>query len=220
MTFYQRPNWRLSRLAAAILIIVAYSPRAHSENPVNSSRFFLGNKSNITGSGPDTRPNHTSGVVTVCTSWDGSALDIATRAEEIASRMFANIGVLLAWRGSGNDCPTEAIIVNLTTRTPHGLRPNALAYALPHGASYVRVFLDRIHELSVTCPSLERPLLAHVLAHEITHILQGTDGHSDRGVMKARWDQNDYYQMRSGGLAFTPEDVRLIRSSIARQAAQ
>jgi hypothetical protein len=41
-----------------------------------------------------------------------------------------------------------------------------------------------------------------------------------RNQRTARWDQNDYYQLRSDGLPFTPEDVRLIRSGMARQAAQ
>jgi hypothetical protein len=54
-------------------------------------------------------------------------------------------------------------------------------------------------------------LLAHVLVHEITHLIQGINRHSDRGVMKARWDEDDYEQMRSRRLAFTEYDIRLIR---------
>lgn len=56
--------------------------------------------------------------------------------------------------------------------------------------------------------------MAHVLVHEITHMLQGTDWHSTTGIMKARWDQSDYFAMRSGPLPFSPEDVDLIREGI------
>ena len=53
-------------------------------------------------------------------------------------------------------------------------------------------------------------LLAHVLAHEISHILQGTDQHSARGVMKALWDINDYLRMARHPLPFTDLDIQLI----------
>ena len=63
-------------------------------------------------------------------------------------------------------------------------------------------------------------LLGHVLAHEITHVLQGINRHSDGGVMKAEWDAADFEQMRSRTLPFTETDVILIeRGLIARDAA-
>ena len=34
-------------------------------------------------------------------------------------------------------------------------------------------------------------LLAHVLVHEITHVLEGVDRHTGQGVMKARWTEDD-----------------------------
>jgi len=50
MAFQQRTNWRLSRLATAILTTVLYNPSAHSENLVDTAlRFFIGNDSNTTG---------------------------------------------------------------------------------------------------------------------------------------------------------------------------
>src|SRR5712692_6729361 len=38
--------------------------------------------------------------------------------------------------------------------------------------------------------------LGHVLAHEITHMLQYTALHSDSGVMKAHWDGPELSQMK------------------------
>jgi hypothetical protein len=60
-------------------------------------------------------------------------------------------------------------------------------------------------------------LLAHVMVHEIAHILQGVYRHSDNGVMKAVWTGQDYSQMRVGALPFAPEDVELIHLGLARQ---
>jgi hypothetical protein len=49
-----------------------------------------------------------------------------------------------------------------------------------------------------------------VLAHEIGHILQGADRHSASGVMKSRWDMNDYTGMAREPLPFTDLDIQEI----------
>jgi hypothetical protein len=62
-------------------------------------------------------------------------------------------------------------------------------------------------------------LLAHVLVHEITHVLEGISRHSATGIMKDRWDDNDYSEMRRKPLRFAQEDVNLIYDGLkARQA--
>jgi len=157
------------------------------------------------------------GAVTVC--MDRAAPISAIQAQEIAGRVFARIGVALDWRRACRNCPAEAIVVAVTTNTPNGLLPGALAYSLPYEGTHIGVFFDRVHERALHQIDLERDLLAHVLVHEITHILKGTDGHSDSGVMKARWDQKDYDRMRGDRLAFTPADVTLIRIGMAARAA-
>jgi hypothetical protein len=53
-------------------------------------------------------------------------------------------------------------------------------------------------------------VLAHVLVHEITHVLEGIDRHSATGIMKAHWNYNDYLEMRRKPLPFAHEDVNLI----------
>jgi hypothetical protein len=98
--------------------------------------------------------------------------------------MFAKVGVMLHWRRAAYNCPAEAIIVSLTVDTLNALRPNTLAYALPCEGTSIRVFFDRIHEVSRKRPSIECPLLAHVLVHEIAHLLGGTV-HSNSVVMKS-----------------------------------
>ena len=77
------------------------------------------------------------------------------------------------------------------------------------------MFYDRIR--SDVAP--RSALLAHLLVHEIAHILQGTDQHSKSGVMKAVWTHQDHLQMRTGALPFTPGDVELIRLGLALRAS-
>ena len=59
-------------------------------------------------------------------------------------------------------------------------------------------------------------LLAHVLVHEITDILQGVTRHSSQGVMKAQWSQQDFNLMLGRSLEFASFDVDLIHDGIAK----
>ena len=94
--------------------------------------------------------------------------------------------------------------------------PGALAYALPYEGAHVQLFYDRITEAGDS--ALLSRLLAHVLVHEITHILQRSSRHSTHGIMKARWDREDYVQMKLMPLPFADEDIDLIRKGLAARA--
>jgi hypothetical protein len=152
---------------------------------------------------------------------DNAAVPLAVRAPalELANQMCATIGVRLEWRGGEprrTSCP-RCIGIELASHTPADLLPGALAYALPYEGAHIRVFYDRVEREVV--PSLRTALLAHVLVHEISHILQGIDRHSDIGVMKAHWTKQDYLQMGVQALPFTPEDVVLIQLGLASRAS-
>jgi hypothetical protein len=133
------------------------------------------------------------------------------RAEDLAAEMFANAGVHINWRvGHPNG---GAITVGMSD-VPTSDHPGALAFALPFEGFHITVFYDRIHK--GFAPDLAPALLAHVLVHEITHILQGVDRHSETGVMKAHWTTADYAQMMlSKPLPFTDSDVELIQKGLA-----
>jgi hypothetical protein len=130
--------------------------------------------------------------------------------------MFARIGVNLDWRGLSH-CPSGALRISLSNNTPEDLRPGALAYAMPYEGTHIVVFLDRVR-VTVEAPSVP-VLLAHVFAHEITHILQGCNHHSESGLMKAKWDRADYRQMAWQALPFAPVDIDLIHDGMAQRAA-
>ena len=67
-------------------------------------------------------------------------------------------------------------------------------------------------------------MLAHVMVHEITHVIEGVCRHSKRGIMKAVWTDEDTRWMRARPLKFAEEDVKLIqvglrvRATVARSA--
>jgi len=145
---------------------------------------------------------------------------VLSRAQALANEIFANAGVKIDWR-IGQPTRSQShgekpIVVEMITDTPSELKPGALAFARPYEGVHITLFYDRVR--AATEPELTPNVLAHVLVHEITHILQGTCRHSDSGVMKARWDHADYMEMGQKPLSFTEQDVQLIKNGLAERA--
>ena len=164
--------------------------------------------------------------VTVYTDWRDSSNDVtATLAKGMASQMFAEAGVRLTWRlGQPRaDEVEQAIVIQITSKTPAALQPGALAYAEPFEGVHIRVFYDRIQAIGESRSRgfgesrFTQILLAHVLVHEITHILQGTARHSPQGIMKAHWTPGDLLEMARHPLPFDPSDVDLIHLGLANR---
>jgi hypothetical protein len=143
---------------------------------------------------------------------------VLTHAERITSGMFKSAGVALEWHYAGlaacrKPQQTKTIMLGFSTNTPPNLYLGALAHALPYEGVHIVVLLDRI-VMKAAEPAQVSSLLAHVMTHEITHLLQGISRHSETGVMKARWDSHDFLQMTRAPLPFTPEDINLIHRGL------
>lgn len=157
--------------------------------------------------------------VTVCIE-SGAAMNESIRAQAIAGKMFADAGIGVNWHREST-CPANensVIHIRLETGTPENRFPGALAIAHPYEGIHVQVFAGRLRKLFD--PNRMHILLAHVLAHEIGHILQGVNRHSESGIMKAKWDENDYRRMTYKPLAFAAEDVRLFSFGLQARAAR
>lgn len=94
---------------------------------------------------------------------------------------------------------------------PEGKSPGVLASASPSNAS-ITIFNDRVALAMQSSAKFPPPLLSHVVAHEIAHVLQGVSRHSESGILKARWDREDFFLMQQSRLTFTSLDVGLIRA--------
>jgi hypothetical protein len=134
------------------------------------------------------------------------------QAHERAAKAFAEVGVRIDWRiGGPSRVQSErerAIVVSVAEHTPADYLPGALAAAKVYEGVHITVFWDRIEHPARPAPAAV--VLAHVLVHEITHILQGIDRHSESGIMKARWTHSDYASMAWKPLPFTPHDILLM----------
>ncbi len=139
-------------------------------------------------------------------------------ARQLVSEMFAGIDIGIEWRKGLRDCPQAGIQISLRSNTPVTLKPGAPASALPFEGTHIQVFCDRI--LQSGSERTKSYLLAHVIMHEITHILQGTDAHSDHGIMEARWSGAEIRGFTWKPLEFRQEDIDRIYSGMAARTSR
>jgi hypothetical protein len=157
--------------------------------------------------------------------------DVLRDGQQAASLIFAGIHVQLTWTDQTQQASKVAgcvgepgahnLAIEIVPHAPAGFSHVALAMALPYADSGVRIviFYDRVEPLLRGHDAPQATVLGYVLAHEIAHVLQGIARHSETGIMRARWTDNDLKQMGIKVLAFTPEDVQLIRRPLAPRDA-
>ncbi|HEY3836475.1 MAG TPA: hypothetical protein VGL72_07885 [Bryobacteraceae bacterium] len=139
------------------------------------------------------------------------------RAKLVAKTIFAPVGVNVQWRNNASESAKSLLIdMLLTAGDPADDESGPLAEAFPFAGAtgHIVVRYDRVRMAAGISRDLEPVLLGHVMVHEMTHVLQCLDRHSDSGVMKAHWTADDYCDMRWKTLSFTEEDVALLHLGI------
>lgn len=156
---------------------------------------------------------------------------VLARAEREAGRIFGEAGLTVAWL----DCtpgPTtippdpcqqaiEAADVRLRillTPVPSGLQESAFGFAI--APALATVYYDTaLGFAKYDQRRFEAPIvLGCVIAHEIGHLLLGSNGHSISGIMRARWDRGDVQEALMGAMLFTPKQARLMQAETQRRA--
>jgi hypothetical protein len=133
-------------------------------------------------------------VVPVCLQGEpGIDTSVIHYGRPIASAILEQVGVRLHWT-----CADDAIQVQFVPRTPRDIGKHTLAVAFPHAAGGVRILIfdERITPFFARDSQVSGRFLGHVLAHEIGHILSGTNAHSEEGLMRAHWTPKDVTYMR------------------------
>lgn len=143
------------------------------------------------------------------------------RAEEEATRLFAEAGIRLEWRSGTpktGDTGPDVVGLSLQASAPAAYRTPGRAYALaaamPYAAdnSKILLFGDRLARYTEALHGVRRgKVLGHVMAHEIGHVLEAEARHSESGLMKAFWTREDFAAMQHGELGFAPVDRELLR---------
>jgi len=75
---------------------------------------------------------------------------------------------------------------------------------------YAYVFYDRVQRVEKQ-RKLGHALLGNVLAHEIGHLLMGSNSHSVSGIMSAHWYGEELRRISQAAMFFAPSESRIMR---------
>lgn len=160
--------------------------------------------------------------------------EVLARAKEEVTRIFSRANVRIAWlycsatAGEADvlrPCPPRpagTIILRIVPATLDFLDAPALGYALTPGRAgvYATVSFRRVQlcvaRQTTSAASLEQ-VLGHATAHELGHILLGTNSHSAAGLMRPDWDARALDDASKGRLNFLPDEARRIQDAVAQR---
>src|SRR3954468_9051561 len=86
------------------------------------------------------------------------------------------------------------------------------------GGSLATVFADRVLAMAQSAPVSVAELLGKTLAHEIGHLLLGTNRHAAQGLMRASWSAADLRRAGAAQWQFDAEEGEAMRNGIANRA--
>lgn len=162
---------------------------------------------------------------------------IRQHAEQVAGEILQKAGVATRWI----DCPvgspdigacaspvsTLDFFVNLLPESmsdhlhlPGGVLGSAIEGSGKSFGFIASVFYDVARDRAADRQLDFGELLGDAIAHELGHLLLGTNSHSGRGLMCAFWSGNQFRLVAQGGLAFSePEEKRIRAAMNARSLA-
>ncbi len=134
----------------------------------------------------------------------------------MASELFKKIDVRLIWHEGEVPPGRSALIVRTVEHAPESATGEALAATrMLASTREITVYKDRVQRFLAVHRSVASVACAYVLAHELAHAIQGIARHSQSGIMKAHWSDQDFHEMFFLQLRFAPSDVELIHRALA-----
>jgi hypothetical protein len=156
---------------------------------------------------------------------------VLSRAEREAGRILGNAGLRTVWldcsaghstADSQDPCrepleATEIALRVLPESTQNKFQDTVFGFAVvPVLAS---VYYDyAAHFARSDNAEFEIPIiLGCVIAHEVGHLLLGSNSHSGSGIMQGHWERGQIRHAVTGTLLFTPEQAKLIQAETQKR---
>lgn len=135
----------------------------------------------------------------------------------LASGIFKKIGVRLNWHKGEIRPAANSLAICTLEFAPESATPEALAASrlLDSSRIEITVYKDRLQRFLDGHRTLAGVAVGYVLAHELAHVMQGAPRHSDSGILKAHWSDQDFSDMVFHKLVFTATDVELIHKGLS-----
>jgi|SRR5579871_4387243 len=158
--------------------------------------------------------------------FDGLPHDALPEAYTEAGRLLTPVAIGLKWI----DCTSSALSAECTTpQLPSDLTVRIVASALPPATpnalglaawsgdlAAAFIFYDRVAALR-TSTRFVPSILGRVMAHEITHLLLGSQSHSEIGLMKGQWNADDLRTVNSAWLGLPVRSVLSMQKEARRR---
>ena len=156
-------------------------------------------------------------------------------AELEASRVFSQSGIEVRWlncplppavpestqnRGNPDQCAAANFPRYLQLRiAKRSLNLNEFAMGISYLSAdgvgcYADLFYQRVMETHESSHISSATILGHGIAHEIGHLLLGTNSHAASGIMRARWQPADLASASKGTLLFSPLQSQEMRHKL------
>jgi hypothetical protein len=157
------------------------------------------------------------------------------RAEGEAGRVLHHVGVEVIWLNCPQDIQQEASLGRCSEaafpshlhlrilRVSRGLKVSTvgISFSAEDGQGcYADLFYEPIQKLQEDTRVSPSVILGHAMAHELGHLLLGTNSHSSNGLMKAHWTREDLTNASKGNLRFSLEQALRIVNRLTPQEPQ
>jgi hypothetical protein len=154
---------------------------------------------------------------------------IVLAAEQNAGRVFHQAGVEVEWMNCGAQDGNRS----RTQCRENMMRPGLVVRIIPHArtlgddvfgvsfvehdsGSYADLFFEPIEQLHQQNRDISlAPILGDVLAHELGHLLLGSNAHSRDGIMQPHWTREQLRRVAMGQMRFSKEQAATMRMRIA-----
>jgi len=154
------------------------------------------------------------------------------RAERHAGRVLRDAGVAVIWLNCPQDAQHEASLGPCSeasfpshlhlriARASRSLKATTvgISFVAEDGKGcYADLFYEPIRQLQEETHASPSVILGHAMAHELGHLLLGTNSHSPSGLMRAQWTGEDLAMASKGNLRFSQEQSLRITNRLARR---
>lgn len=151
---------------------------------------------------------------------------VLSKAEAEATRLFRAAGISIRWVScrETDACRRTLTRDELVLHIVHnGKTQSAFAFGEAFlgddgRGQYSDIFFDRV-KAAPGNTNVGR-LLGVVAAHELGHLLLGSNAHAQVGIMQPVWERDCVRKLAMGLLAFTPDQARWMRQRIGRDQIQ
>ncbi len=158
---------------------------------------------------------------------------VLTEAENEATKVYQRAGIVMSWiecklkadaqpdlrcQASPSRINLQLRIIRRTSKSSDDIFGVAFLSAEGTGV-YSDVFYDSVEKLNRDWHVGLARVLGHVMAHELGHLLLGSNAHSRQGIMCPRWHGEELHRASMGAFLFSPEQSRFMRERLSSAAS-